>query len=62
MGLHQAGMCRQNPNAKAVGAAFGRGNASLVHVISISVGFAFLNWSNFCLKMFFQIFLPLLQL
>ena len=40
MRLHQAGMRGHDAHAKAVGAAFGRGNAALVYVSSVAVGLA----------------------
>jgi hypothetical protein len=40
--LHQARMSRHDAHAEAVGAAFGRGNASLVNVIPVCIGLAVL--------------------
>ena len=37
MRLHQAGMRGDDADAKAVGAAFGCGNAALVNVIAVAV-------------------------
>jgi hypothetical protein len=38
--LHQAGVGRHDADAETVGAAFSRGNASLVNVIAVPVGLA----------------------